>query len=76
MFAPSAQSDVRVEVRSLNQGGLVKPGQGLAFIVHSDPESARDLQLEIVLTDSQGKGVWSRTLSSPLVNEELQLVLP
>jgi hypothetical protein len=76
MFAPTTQGEVQVEVRSLNQGGTVKAGEGLVFIVHGDPDSSRDLQLEIILTDSQGEGVWSRSLSAPLVNEELELVLP
>jgi len=76
VFSPSAETTTAVEVRSLNQGGVIGPGQSLSFLIHQEGAAAGDLQLEIILTDSRGNGVWSRTLSDPAVNEELELLLP
>ncbi|MBN1835974.1 MAG: hypothetical protein JW820_09000 [Spirochaetales bacterium] len=65
-----------VEVRSLHEGGVIGPGESLSFVIHGNADAQEDLQLEIILTDDQGDGVWRRTLSDPAVNEELELVLP
>ena len=76
MLSPSTGRTAGVEVRSLNEGGLVRSGESLSFVVHGDPGTTPELQLEIVLTDSHGNSVFRRTVSAPVMNEELKLLLP
>ncbi|MBN1838183.1 MAG: hypothetical protein JW820_20160 [Spirochaetales bacterium] len=76
VFSPSGEGAAVIEVRSLNEGGVMRAGESLSFVIHDDAGATDDLQLEIILTDAEGNSVWNRTLSDPPVNEELELLLP
>ena len=67
MFAPTTQGEVQVEVRSLNQGGTVKAGEGLVF-----HERARITDIQwplyartVAISDGEKASTLSCSISGP-----------
>jgi hypothetical protein len=76
MFTPSVKESVGVKVLSLSEGDFLEPGDSIDFVIQAeDPDSAPEL-LEIELITQSGLSVWNTGISSPLTDEELELVLP
>ncbi len=63
-----------VEVRSMREGDTLHPGDPVRILLHAEDEG--EVTLQVRLTDVSGKSVWESTLDSPLLNEELELLLP
>ncbi len=76
MFSPPIEPSQEIEVKSLAGGGILCPGESVTFIIHTLQEDEESLNLEIFLTNTSGESVWSTNISSPLINEELELILP
>jgi hypothetical protein len=73
VFGPQEAVPASIEVRSLRDGGLVKVGDPLAYVVHAERQPGEDLVLEATLLDAGGGEAWSGTLASPQLEEELKL---
>lgn len=76
LFSPPARQSSSIEVRSLNEGGIVQSGQTISFVLHGDKDEKEPLTLEITLSNASGENVWSNSLAAPLLEEELALSLP
>ena len=76
VFGPQDAVPASIEVRSLRDGGLLKVGDPLAYIVHAERQPGEDLVLEATLLDAAGGEAWSGTLASPQLEEELKLKPP
>jgi hypothetical protein len=76
LFNSPLETDHQVEVMSLAEGGLLNPGDSVTFLIHSPLEDSEALNLEINLTTAGGVEIWSTQVASPLLNEELELLLP
>ena len=76
VFGPQDALPASIEVRSLRDGGLVRVGDPLAYVVHADRQPGEDLVLEATLLDAAGGEAWSGTLASPQLEEELKLKPP
>jgi hypothetical protein len=76
LFNSPLETDHEIEVRSLPEGGLLIPGESVSFIIHSPLEDSEALNLEIVLSTAGGVEIWNTQIASPLLNEDLELLLP
>jgi len=76
LFNSPLETDHQVEVMSLAEGGLLNPGDSVTFLIHSPLEDSKALNLEINLATAGGVEIWSTQVASPLLNEELELLLP
>jgi hypothetical protein len=76
LFNSPLETDHEIEVRSLPEGGLLTLGESVAFLIHSPLEDSETLNLEITLSSAGGVEIWSTRIASPLLNEELELLLP
>ena len=63
-------------MRSLPEGATVSPGGKVSFVIHGHQDQAKDLDLEIRIATAAGQSLWSNTMASPPVNEELAVSLP
>jgi len=76
MFTPSMRESVGVKVLSLSQGDFLEKGDAIDFIIETEDQSDEPQLLEIVLLAQSGQTVWSTSISSPLTDEQLELMLP
>ncbi len=76
LFGPSAADERRIELPSLKEGDFLHPGDRIAFLVTGSGPQGEVLTLDIDLQNAAGVTVWSTSLDSPALNEELQIVLP
>jgi len=76
VFGPQGSTDGSIEVRSLREGAMVSGGASVSFVLHAEKQAGEELTLEVTLSDAAGKGVWFSTLSSPALEETLELKLP
>ena len=80
MFAPSVSKTVGIDVLSLSEGDFVDGEVPIDFIIQTEERSADPELLEITLFTSSEQGieqsVWSTSISSPLTDEALELLLP
>jgi hypothetical protein len=76
VFGPQEAVPASIEVRSLKEGGLVPVGDSVRYVVHGQRQPGEDLVLEASLLDAAGAEVWSGTLATPQLEEELKLKLP
>jgi hypothetical protein len=80
MFSPSVKESVGVNVLSLSEGDFIEGGQSIDFIIQTKQQSAEPELLEIDLNTVTAQGVeqsvWNTSISSPLTDEELELLLP
>ncbi len=74
LFTPAVESAEGLEIRSIREGGTVTQDESISFVIHAAEEE--DLNLEIELRTSTGESVWTNSISDPLTNEELELLLP
>ena len=76
MFTPSVDESVGVKILSLSEGQMVEEGESIGFIIQTEGQNTEPVLLEISLIAQSGQSVWSTSISSPLTDEELDLVLP
>ncbi len=76
VFGPQEAVPASIEIRSLPEGGLVRAGQTVSYVLHGQRQAGEDLLLEASLLDAAGAEAWSGTLASPQLEEELKLKLP
>ncbi len=76
MFGPQGSMTASIEARSLPEGALVAAGQAMSFVLHAEKPAGEEFTLELTLTDSAGKVAWSNTISSPVLEEPLEVRLP
>jgi hypothetical protein len=80
MFAPSVSKSVGIDVLSLSEGDFIDGEVPIDFIIQTEERSAEPELLEITLFTSSEQGieqsVWSTSVSSPLTDEALELLLP
>lgn len=80
MFSPSVKESVGVNVLSLSDGDSIGGDQPIDFIIQTQQQSSEPELLEITLNAVTEQGVeqsvWNTSISSPLTDEELELLLP
>ena len=76
MFTPSVKESVGVRVLSIAEGDFLGKGDSIDFIIQTEDQSSTPELLEIELLAQSGLSVWNTSISSPLTDEELELVLP
>lgn len=76
MFTPSVKESAGVRVLSLAEGDFLGKGDSIDFIIQTEDQSSTPELLEIELLAQSGLRVWNTSISSPLTDEELELVLP
>ncbi len=80
MFAPSVQEPLGVNILSLSEGDFIDGNDPIDFIIQTDDQSADLELLEISLITMSEQGVeqrvWTTSISSPMTDEELELLLP
>ncbi len=76
VFGPQEAVPASIEVRSLQDGGLLRQGASVSYVVHGQRQAGEDLVLEASLLDAAGAEAWSGTQASPQLEEELKLKLP
>ena len=76
MFTQPADQSEAIEVRSLTEGEILKPGEPITFVIHSGSQDGNALNLEIILSTVSGIRLWSTNESAPSINQELDLILP
>jgi hypothetical protein len=80
MFTPSVTESVGVNILSLSEGDFIDSGDSIDFIIQTEDQSAEPELLEITLLTVSEQGVeqsvWNTSISSPLTDEELELLLP
>lgn len=80
MFSPSVKESVGVNVLSLSDGDSIEGDQPIDFIIQTQQQSAEPELLEITLNAVTEQGVeqsvWNTSISSPLTDEALELLLP
>jgi hypothetical protein len=80
MFAPSAKKSVGINVLSLAEGDFIDGDKPIDFMIQTKDQSTEPELLEITLLTRSEQGIeqsiWNTSISSPLTDEELQLLLP
>jgi hypothetical protein len=80
MFTPSVKKSVGVNILSLSEGDFIDSEDSIDFIIQTEDQSAEPELLEISLFNVSEQGVeqsvWNTSISSPLTDEELELLLP
>ena len=80
MFTPAVKDSVGVKVLSLSDGDFIGGNDPIDFIIQTEQQSAEPELLEITLNAVTEQGVeqsvWNTSISSPLTDEELELLLP
>jgi hypothetical protein len=80
IFTPSVKETVGINVLSLSEGDFIEGDDPIDFIIKTEEQSAEPELLEITLlaVSEQGleQSVWNTSISSPLTDEELELLLP
>jgi hypothetical protein len=76
MFTPSVDQSVGIKLLSLSEGQMVQEGESVGFIIQTEDQSIEPVLLDISLIDQSGQSVWNTSISSPLTDEELDLLLP
>lgn len=80
MFTPSVRESVAVSILSLSEGDFLTGEDPIDFIIQTEDRSSRPELLEITLffVSEQGieQRVWNTSISSPLTDEALELLLP
>jgi len=76
MFSPSVEESVGIKILSLSEGDFLKGGDSVEFLIQTEDQSTEAVLLEIALTAQSGQSVWNTSITSPLTNEELELLLP
>jgi hypothetical protein len=80
MFTPSVKESVGITVLSLSEGDIIEGDDPIDFIIQTEQRSAEPDLLEISLfaLSEQGieESIWNTSISSPLTDEELELLLP
>jgi hypothetical protein len=80
IFTPTVKESVGITVLSLSEGDFLNGDEAIDFIIQTDDQSAEPDLLEITLTTVSEQGVeqnvWNTSISSPLTDEELELLLP
>jgi hypothetical protein len=80
MFAPSVKESVGINVLSLSEGDFLEGDESIDFIIQTKDQSTQPELLEITLNTITEQGVqqsvWNTSISSPLTDEQLELLLP
>jgi hypothetical protein len=76
MFTPTVEDSVGLKVLSLSEGDFLEEGDSVDFVIQTEDPNAEPVLLEIALIDRSGQSVWNTDISSPLTDEELELILP
>ncbi len=76
MFTPSVEESVGIKILSLSEGDFVQGGDSVDFLIQTEDQSSEPELLEIALTAQSGQSVWNTSITSPLTDEELELLLP
>jgi hypothetical protein len=80
MFAPTVKESAGITVLSLSEGDFIDGDEAIDFIIQTDDQSTEPELLEITLITVSEQGVeqnvWNTSISSPLTDEELELLLP
>ena len=80
IFTPTVTESVGIKVLSLSEGDFIDGNETIDFIIQTEDQSAEPELLEITLTTVSEQGVeqnvWNTSISSPLTDEELELLLP
>lgn len=76
MFTPPVKDSVGVKVLSLSEGDYLEPGDSIDFVIQTEGTDSAPELLEIELITQSGLSVWNTSISSPLTDEELELLLP
>ncbi|UCF97461.1 MAG: hypothetical protein JSV89_20160 [Spirochaetaceae bacterium] len=76
MFTPSVKESVGIRILSLSEGDFLGEDDSVDFIIQTEDQSTEPELLEIELIAQSGQSVWNTSISSPLTDEELELLLP
>jgi hypothetical protein len=80
MFSPSVNETVGINVLSLSEGDFIDGNDPIDFIIQTEEQSAEPelLEIKLITLSEQGveQSVWNTSISSPLTDEELELLLP
>ena len=80
MFTPSVKESVGVSILSLSEGDFLTGDDPIDFIIQTENQSTKPELLEITLVTVSERGVeqsvWNTSISSPLTDEALELLLP
>lgn len=76
VFTQPYEETTQVEIRSLAEGGVLNKNDTVSFVIHSAQEENQDITLMITLSLHSGEVIWDTSLETPLLNEELDLLLP
>jgi hypothetical protein len=80
MFTPSVQETVGVTILSLSEGDFIDGDDPIDFIIQTEDQSAdlEFLEITLITVSEQGveQSVWNTSISSPMTDEELELLLP
>jgi len=76
VFTQPYEETTQVEIRSLAEGGVLNKNDTVSFVIHSALKEEQDITLMITLCLHSGEVIWDTSLEAPLLNEELELLLP
>ncbi len=76
VFTQPYEETTQIEIRSLAEGGLLNKNDTVSFVIHSAQKEEQDITLMITLSLHSGEVIWDTSLEAPLLNEELELLLP
>jgi len=76
VFTQPYEETTQIEVRSLAEGGVLNKNDTVSFVIHSAQKEEQEITLIITLSLHSGEVIWDTSLEAPLLNEELELLLP
>lgn len=76
VFTQPYEETTQVEISSLAEGGVLNKNDTVSFVIHSAQKEEQDITLMITLSLHSGEVIWNTSLETPLLNEELELLLP
>ncbi|MBA7582006.1 hypothetical protein ES708_23925 [subsurface metagenome] len=76
VFTQPYAETTQIEIRSLAEGGVLNKDDTVSFVIHSAQKEEQDISLMITLSLHSGEVIWDTSLETPLLNEELELLLP
>ncbi|MBA7513971.1 hypothetical protein ES705_05989 [subsurface metagenome] len=76
VFTKPYDETTQIEIRSLEEGGVLNKNDTVSFVIHSAQKEEQDITLMITLCLHSGEVIWDTSLEAPLLNEELDLLLP
>jgi len=76
VFTQPYEETTQIEIKSLKEGGVLNKNDTVSFVIHSVQKEEQDITLMITICLHSGEVIWDTSLEAPLLNEELELLLP